>query len=198
MVEQYLNSLEKNGYRSFNPNLKIFLISGKARHGKDTFARLLQNKIHEPSLIIRNADILKYIAKEYLHWNGDKDGNGRKLLQLLGTEVAKQALNKPFFWVEKTCDCIDLLQNVYNYFIVPDTRFLSEVYYTLGRYGCESVTTIRVSRNNFKNDLQENANIHKSETELDQYNFNYKIVSDNGIDDYLNWIDKNIKVLIGE
>ena len=55
-----------------NPNVKIFAVSGKAQHGKDTFANVLYeelaNKGHRV-LLTHYADLLKYICKTFFNWS---------------------------------------------------------------------------------------------------------------------------------
>jgi hypothetical protein len=160
---------------------RIFLISGYAQHGKDSTANFLKQKLHGNSLIIHNADYLKYIAKQYFGWDGNKDEKGRTLLQQLGTEKTKIELKKSFFWIEKVCDIIELTQNLYDYFLVPDTRFLSEIYYPLAKFPYH-IFTIRVVRLNFDNGLTKCQKNHISETELSRYDHDYKIVSESGLD----------------
>ena len=61
--------------------MKIICISGKAGHGKDYTANLLKEELEARGysvLITHNADLLKYICKTFLGWNGEKtkkDGN---------------------------------------------------------------------------------------------------------------------------
>jgi len=173
---------------------QIFLISGKAMSGKDSTANLLKEKINGKSLIIHNADYLKYIAKEYMGWNGQKDKQGRALLQNLGTEKVRMGLGKPLFWVEKSCDVIDILKDDYDYFLIPDTRFRNEVFLPNARFP-SCVTSIRVERLNFYNGLTEEQQQHLSEIDLDNFDFDYRVISENGLDNLEIEVDKLIKKL---
>ena len=125
-MARFFEDFERDGERGM---IRIFLISGKAQHGKDTVANLLKEKFERKSLIIHNADYLKYIAKQYMGWDGSKDESGRRLLQWLGTDKVRNELKKPLFWIEKTCDTIEILRDKFDYFFVPDTRFRNEIYY---------------------------------------------------------------------
>jgi hypothetical protein len=160
----------------------ILLLSGLAQSGKDSTANILKEKLlPKKSLIIHNADYLKYIASQYLGWNGEKTEENRTMLQLLGTEKTKIALNKPLFWIEKTCDIIEILKNDFDYFMIPDTRFMSEIYYPKSRFP-NDVITIRVHRLNFDNGLTETQKNHISETELVNFKHDYDIISESGLD----------------
>jgi len=160
---------------------KVIVISGKAQHGKDSVAELLKQKLNGKTLILHNADYLKYIAKEYMGWDGKKSESGRHLLQQLGTEQVREGLKRPLFWVEKSCDVIDILSQEFDYFIIPDTRFFNEIYYPQARFP-EKVISIRVERLNFDNGLTPEQKKHSSETGLDHFKFDYKIKSESGLD----------------
>lgn len=170
---------------------QIFLLSGFAQAGKDSTANFLKQKLSGKTLIIHNADALKFIAKEYLGWNGEKDEKSRTMLQLLGTENTKIKLNKPFFWVEKVCDVIEILQNDFDYFCVPDTRFISEIRYPQARFP-NMVTTVRVHRLNFDNGLTLEQKNHISERELVDFEHDYDIYSESGLDNLEREVDEFI------
>ena len=73
--------------------MKVILISGKARHGKDTLAGMMKEELERKSkrvLIAHYADLLKFICKNFFGWNGEKDDNGRALLQRVGTDVIRK------------------------------------------------------------------------------------------------------------
>jgi hypothetical protein len=158
----------------------VFLISGEAQHGKDSTADFLKQKLDGKTLILHNADYLKYIAKTYMNWNGEKDCEGRTLLQHLGTEKVRFDLKKPLFWIEKTCDVIEILSDYYDYFCVSDSRFVNELHYPIARFP-NRVTSIRVSRLNFDNGLTPEQKNHASELELMNYPHDYYIKSESGL-----------------
>lgn len=160
---------------------KIFLISGKGQHGKDSTGNILKKKLNGKTLILHNADYLKYIAKEYLGWDGKKDSAGRTLLQTLGTEKIRLGMNRPLFWVEKSCDIIDILAEDFDYFVICDVRFKNELYLPQARFP-DKVVSIRVERLNFDNGLSEEQKQHSSETDLDNFSFDYYIRSESGLD----------------
>jgi hypothetical protein len=170
---------------------KIFLISGKALHGKDSVANFMQQKLNGKTLILHNADYLKYVAEKYMDWDGKKDKKGRELLQLLGTEKVRLMLKRPLFWVEKTCDVIEILADMFDYFIIPDTRFINEIYYPMAKFP-NCVKSIRVNRINFDNGLTEEQKNHLSETNLDNFEFDYYIESESGLDN----LEKTLDLLI--
>ena len=168
---------------------QIFLISGKARSGKDSTANFLKEKLNGKTLILHNADFLKMIAQKYMGWDGTKDDHARTLLQWLGTDRVRIELNKPLFWVEKVCDAIEIVEDKYDYFCVPDCRFVNEVYLPKARFP-RLATSINIIRNNFDNGLTEKQKNHPSETSLDNFNFDYVIRSESGLDKLEIEVDK--------
>jgi hypothetical protein len=171
---------------------QIFLIGHKAEAGKDSTANFLRTKLNGHLLVIHFADYIKTIAKDYLKWNGEKDEFGRNLLQQLGTEKVKIELKKSLYWVERVCDIIEIAQDKYDYFAVPDCRFLSEIYYTLAKFPY-NVTTIDVTRLNYENRLTKSQRNHISEIELDNFKFDYNIVSENGLNKLEIEVDKFVE-----
>ena len=62
--------------------MKVILISGKARHGKDATAHFIKNALETDGysvLVAHYGDLVKYICKTFFGWNGEKDDNGRTL-----------------------------------------------------------------------------------------------------------------------
>ena len=160
---------------------RIFGLSGKAFSGKDSTALIMKKYLPGKSLILHNADLLKYYCKEYLGWDGQKNDEGRKLLQTFGSEKVRYGLNKPLFWIEKTCDAIEILQNDFDYFFIADQRFKNEVYYLNARFP-DKVTSIYVERLNFNSPLTPEQQNHVSEVELDNFDFDIRIRSESGLE----------------
>lgn len=160
---------------------RLFLISGKAEHGKTTTANILQEELTKMGykvVITRYAKYLKEIARDYCGWDGNKDAKGRELLQTLGTEIIRQKMNKPLFHVERICEDIEIAQNYVDYVIVDDVRYENEILYPMAVFG-DKVFTIRVNRFDkdtlepFSSSLTEEQKKHISETSLDNFNFDY-------------------------
>ena len=74
--------------------MKVILITGRARSGKDTTANITKKILEERKksvLIAHYADLLKFICEKYVGWDGKKDEQGRALLQWLGTDVVRES-----------------------------------------------------------------------------------------------------------
>lgn len=169
---------------------KVVLISGKAQSGKDTFARLFK-EYAEPYeelenkrvLILKYGDILKFICKQFFNWNGEKDLEGRTLLQRVGTDIFRE--NNPDTWVNCVIEIVKGLGNLYDYILIPDTRFPNEISKWMG-CGIDYVT-VRIDRVNadntpFDNKLSLEQKSHISETALDRYVFDYHVTNRKLID----------------
>jgi hypothetical protein len=93
--------------RKSNPKTVIVGFAGKARSGKGTAARML----HDLWLGVKgDAHILPFAKpiKDFaflLGWNGKKDKKGRRLLQLLGTEIGRKCFRESF-WIDKWWDAV--------------------------------------------------------------------------------------------
>jgi len=160
--------------------MQIILISGKAQHGKDTYAKILKEKLEQYNnkvLITHYADLVKFICEKFFNWDGQKDEKGRTILQYVGTDIVRT--QKPNYWVDFIIDILSLFKNEWDYVLIPDCRFVNE----LKRYGEEwDITTVRVNRLNFESSLTTEQKNHPSETELDNYDFDYVINTESGLD----------------
>ena len=153
---------------------KIILISGKAQNGKDTTGEYLKTKLTKQGYrvaIDHFARPIKEILKTYYGWDGiNKDEYWRTLLQLVGTDNSKDKLNLKNIWANRICQDIQIVKDDFDYIIIPDCRFRSEVYFTKS-YFPNDVISLRVSRLNFKSPLTEEQQRHISETDLDDFKF---------------------------
>lgn len=107
--------------------IKVYTFSGKAMHGKDTLAMALKREFEgkgEKVLIIHLADYLKFLARTLYGWDGNKDKQGRTLLQKLGQDLR---VYNPTILIERLSEIIDLVKEDYDYIFVPDVRFPNEL-----------------------------------------------------------------------
>lgn len=178
-----------------NKDLKIFLISGKARHGKDTTANILKDILVSKGkrvMITHYADLVKYICTTFFDWDGNKDEKGRSILQYVGTEIVRE--KRPNYWVEFVMEILWLFGDNWDYVIIPDARFPNEVSFPKDTY--DNVYHINVIRPAFENGLTEEQKNHPSETALDDVTPDY-ICLNTGIMDDLRQEVTRIVQLIG-
>lgn len=148
---------------------KIILITGKARHGKDTFATYLRSALNDMGKsVLRTAfaDRVKDIAKDEYNWNGKKDYYGRNLLQLVGDGF--RHIHGENYWIKevenKIIDSDDAV-------IISDCRYINETnYFEKNDY---DQYIIKVKRFNpdgtlFDNGLSEGQKEHPSEKEINE------------------------------
>lgn len=144
---------------------KLILISGKAGAGKDTFATELKKQLENKDkkvLITHYGDLVKYMATEFLGWDGKKDEKGRTLLQTLGTEKFRK-YNEDY-WVNFLKSIVDVIGDKWDYILIPDCRFPNEI---TGWLGYDYIS-VRVNRE-FGSVLNEVQQTHSSETALDHF-----------------------------
>ena len=162
--------------------MKVIVVSGKAQHGKDTAGTLLQANLRErgyKTLLIHYADALKYICKTYFNWNGEKDVEGRTLLQRVGTDVIRA--QDPSFWVDEVIHVLKFFPDEWDYVIIPDCRFPNEIYHVRSFF---DTIHIRVKRgSDYVSPLTEEQQNHISETALDNEIPNHWLINDGDISD---------------
>jgi len=148
----------------------IITLSGQAQHGKDSSVQIIKEfleKNYKTALIINYADYLKYLAKQYFGWDGEKDDKGRALLQWLGTEKIRS--KHPDFWVDVVINIAKALEEEYNYVLIADCRFPNEIHrWKTERY---TIISVHVERLDFDNGLTVEQKAHASKTALDDYMF---------------------------
>lgn len=146
--------------------MKVICISGHAQHGKDTAAEIMRKMLWgfgRSVLIIHNADLLKYMCRQFFRWDGNKDEHGRELLQRVGTDIVRA--QRPDYWVGFIADVLELFHDKWDYVLIPDCRFPNEID-VLSSRGF-NVIHVRVVRDNFDNGLTEAQKAHPSETAMD-------------------------------
>jgi hypothetical protein len=162
---------------------KIILISGKAQSGKDLFAELFIEKAQQDNKCLRIAygDFVKFVCEKYFGWDGIKDAEGRRILQFVGTDLARSV--HPDIWVNMTIDLVKGIGRLYDYILIPDLRFANELIRWSEEY--YEIISVRINRPNFDNKLTKEQQEHKSENELDTYPyFDYTLNNIGTIDDY--------------
>lgn len=152
--------------------MKVICVSGKAGHGKDTFAAFLRDNLiyHGKRVLIAHyADLVKYVCKTFFNWDGKKDEHGRTLLQYVGTDKVRSV--SPDYWADFIVNILSIFNDEWDYVIIPDTRFPNEVE-LLDHYGFD-VSLVRVVRPDYISLLTKEQMKHPSETALDDYLYDY-------------------------
>ncbi len=159
---------------------KIYLISGKARHGKDTFSSYLKNAYenHGKKVIITQlSKYIKYYAREMTGWNLTEEDKPRELLQNLGTNIIREKLGKEDLFIKRMIDDIEIFSCFYDAIIISDCRLKKEVDDLRNAYP-DDLVAINIFRPDFDNGLTEEQKKHKTEVDLDDYDkFDIKIIN---------------------
>lgn len=160
-------------------DIKVYLICGKARSGKDTAADIIKEKLTDSGYKVCNIQImrtLKGYLKDYFNWDGSEENKPRRLLQNMGTELIREKLNMPNFHIDRLTEDIKVLSNYFEVFIVDDIRLVSEIEEIKRRFN--NVTSIGIEKENYISPLSESEEKHITEHDLDNYDkFDYKIIN---------------------
>lgn len=153
--------------------MRVIVLTGHARSGKDTVATMMKRNLSSMGynvLIIHYADILKFICKKYLGWDGKKNKRGRTLLQHVGTDIIRNYDSA--FFTDFVTKILNMFEGLWDYAIIPDARFYNEIY---APKECKFLTwVVRINRDSDDGLTEEQKN-HVSETELDGITANYTI-----------------------
>ena len=164
-------------------NTKIFIIYGKARHGKDTVAGIIEEYYKNEKVInLQISSSLKEYAKKISGWDGmDNETKPRGLLQELGTEIIRNQID-PLFFVKRTIEDLKVYSYFYDVVTISDARLKPEV--MMPKKEFDNVYVIKVVRPNFDNGLTQEQQNHITETDLDDYtDYDYEIINDSTIED---------------
>lgn len=180
--------------------MKVILISAKARHGKDSLAEYLKDKLEQQGKRVAVDHFAKYIKgflRDYYGWDGvTKDEFIRTKLQVLGTEKIKEDLNFKCFHAKRLAEDFQIVGEDFDYVLVPDTRFRDEVYYMKAMFPNDCIS-IRVTRLGFESELTQEQKSHKSECDLDEFNgFDYNIYTQNGLQHLHDECDRVLKKVL--
>ena len=171
--------------------IKITCISGKAGHGKDTTAIFMKEFLEERGqrvLITHYGDLVKYIAKTFFGWDGNKDEAGRSLLQRIGTDEIRAKC--PNYWTDFVKGIVKMFPAEWDHVLIPDCRFPNEVECFM-EAGFDAVH-IRVIRAPFVSPLTLEQQMHPSETALDGVRADKYLLNTGTLEDYRrtvrNWL----------
>lgn len=162
--------------------MKVILISGKARHGKDTIAGFIKSTLEANGnsvLVAHYGDLVKYVCKTFFGWDGEKDEKGRTLLQKVGTDAIRAKC--PDYWVSFISDIMGFFPGEWDYTLIPDCRFPNEVEY-IKSAGFDAVH-LRVVREGFVSPLTPEQQAHPSETALDDVQADHYITNNGSLKD---------------
>ena len=162
-----------------NKDIRLYLISGKARHGKDTFSGYLKDAYEangKKIIVTQLSKYIKYYAREMTGWNLTEEDKPRELLQNLGTNIIREKLGKEDLFIKRMIDDIEIFSCFYDAVIISDVRLKKEIDDL--RVAFPNLIAVNVFRPNFDNGLTEEQKKHKTEIDLDDYDkFNEQVIN---------------------
>lgn len=152
----------------------VVLLSGKAETGKSETAKIIKEWAYYkiPStrdvefLKLAYGDYVKHTAERLLDWNGEKDEQGRALLQWWGTEYVRERF--PDFWADSLVRLAEVVADNTELLIVDDLRYLNEIS-CWDKFEKAAVLKVRIERPGHENSLTPKQRQHPSEVSLDDY-----------------------------
>ena len=157
--------------------MKIVVIGGKAKSGKNTFGELLKEEFKEygyKPCVMHITEPLYSYARNYFQWDGNDSNKPREFLQKMGIEIIREKLGKKYFLLNRLYEDIEILSNFFNVFIITDARMIDEFVSIKEKY--DDVITIKLERKNYNDMLTEEEKNHITEKEIAEYNeFDYII-----------------------
>ena len=174
--------------------MKIFIVAGKARHGKDTVASMIRDIYSDKKCInLSYGSYIKDYAMKISDWDGLEETKPRELLQHLGTEVIRNNIDEEFF-IKRLCDDIKVYSYYFDVATISDARFPEEI--DIPRDMFSDVFVIKVVRENFESNLTEEQKKHRTETALDDYdNYDYVIYNDGSLEDLEEKVKKMVSIV---
>ena len=174
---------------------KIFLIAGSARSGKDTVLNIIKKHYEKNNKLVVKlgyADYIKNYAKKITNWDGKDETKPRDLLQIIGTDIVRNQINKDFF-INRICEDIMVYKYFFDVIIISGARFPNEL--DIPKKIFKNVKIIKVERPNFINELTEKQKNHITEHALENYkNYDYLITNDGNLQD----LETKVKQIIEE
>lgn len=160
-----------------NRNPKIFIISGKAKSGKDLVANIICELYKDKKCKkLSFAYYLKHYTKNILNWDGKEETKPRDFLQQFGIDFIKNKIDNNFL-IKRMCEDIDIYSYFYDVLVITDARLVEEIDIIKEKYDNSLVLRINGIQDNGLTIEQKN---HITETNLDNYdNFDY-IIENNG------------------
>ena len=159
--------------------MKLFVIGGRAKSGKNTFGEYLREELkdygYKPCVMHITEPLYSY-AKTYFEWDENHEDKPREFLQKMGIEIIRDKLGKKDFLLQRLYEDIEILSNFFDTFIITDARMIHEFEALKNKY--EDVITIKLERKNYDNHLSEEEANHITENEVDDYQ-NYDYVVEN-------------------
>lgn len=148
--------------------MKLYLLVGKARSGKNSFANILKKEWEmrgRKVCILKLTAPLYYYSYQYFGWDGKEETKDRTFLQKFGTEYIKNELQMDHFLLNRLLEDIHILNPFFDIGIITDGRLQEEVIELKKKF--KDLEVIFVERPDFDNHLTKEEKAHITEQDLD-------------------------------
>ncbi|MDE5587171.1 MAG: hypothetical protein K2I72_02225 [Bacilli bacterium] len=160
--------------------MKLYLISGRARNGKDTLSKFIQEEYEKRGkkvCFIQLMRPLKWLLQDYFGWDGKEETKPREKLQKMGTELIREQLEMPFYFIDRLTENIKILESFFDIFLITDVRLPLEIETLKERF--PSAVSINIERVGYQSELKEEEQVHYTELALLGYKkFDYEIINE--------------------
>ncbi|MCI5677518.1 MAG: hypothetical protein SOT41_01860 [Candidatus Faecisoma sp.] len=152
----------------------IFVLSGKAKSGKNLIADKIENYYKNKRCIqISYAFYLKNYVKNIYDWNGSEEDKPRELLQKIGIDLIKNKIDSNLL-IRRVCEDIKVYSYFYDIIIITDARLKDEI--EIPKRLFNNAVTIRIDSIYYDKKMTIEQMNHITETNLDNYDkFDYII-----------------------
>lgn len=152
----------------------IFVLSGKAKSGKNLIADKIKNYYKNKRCIqISYAFYLKNYVKNIYGWSGSEEDKPRELLQKIGIDLIKNKIDSNLL-IRRVCEDIKIYSYFYDIIIITDARLKDEI--EIPKRLFNNVVTIRIDSIYYDKKMTIEQMNHITETNLDNYDkFDYII-----------------------
>ena len=172
----------------------LILVGGKSHSGKGTFSEnletiLLNKRLNLNVIRCSLSTYIRKITKEDFYWDGNDSSEVRNFMgevYRLGTKIYPYHMARRV-WER---DIVPSLTDSFNIIIIESFRELNNYIYFKEleeKKLIDKIITINIERPNF-NDITKDMQKHISETDLDNFAFDYTIVNDKNVSDLSNKI----------
>lgn len=162
----------------------IILIAGKARSGKSSVSKYLEQEFLKDGNKVVVSPYTKYLKRYIEEITGsyiDDDNKPRDLLQQLSSKLIKKELGNYKFFLRRQIEDIDFYSYFMDVIIIPDVRFPEEIEVIREKFS--NVVAIGVERKDYISILTKEQQEDITETSLDDYHgYDYKIENTNELD----------------
>jgi len=171
--------------------LKVIIINGKPRSGKDTFVDLFTKMYNYRVKNFSSVDLIKDVIKKHFDWNGEKNHKSRKFISDIKKSWIEFNDGPKNYIINKINDDITLCENsnlntINNIYFIH-IREIDEIYKLKKHYNNDCIT-ILIDRKNFTEKIYNNV----SDDNLFKFKYDFIIKNDNDIEHFKN----NIKNFI--